>query len=132
MIRLDAGGHYEVLWYVEDIDDRTGFRRSNVYRAAMPGQFEIDPDHFDGTDSWQAASLAKVHVRKTNRASAGAGEQALHGNTSGHATLRSAATRNVSKAQGPEVVAVQNKRKASIRKERHDDFIQHHCLPPSG
>jgi len=66
-----------------------------------------------------AAMFIAPHVRKTNRAWAGAGGQALHGNTGGHATLRSAATRNVSKAQGPKVVAVQNKRKASIRKERH-------------
>src|ERR1700719_1930408 len=94
-----------------------GFAAAMFITPQCRAQFEIDPDHFDGTDSWQAATLAKVHVRKTNRASAGAGGQALHGNTSGHTTLRSAATRNVSKAQGPEVVAVQNKRKASIRKE---------------
>jgi hypothetical protein len=82
-------------------------------------QSEIDPDHFDGTDSWQAAALAKVHVPKTNRASAGAAGQALNGNTSGHATLRATAVRNVPNAQGPEAVAVLDKRKASARKGRH-------------
>jgi hypothetical protein len=96
-----------------------GFTAAMFIAPQCRAQSEIDPDHFDGADSWQAAAMAKVHVRKTNRASAGAGGQALHGNTSGHATLRSAATRNVSKAQEPEVVAVQNKRKASIRKQRH-------------
>jgi hypothetical protein len=67
-----------------------GFAAAMFIAPQCRAQFEIDPDHFDGTDSWQAAALAKVHVRKTNRASAGAGGQALHGNTSGRATLRQA------------------------------------------
>ncbi len=28
-------------------------------------QSEIDPDHFDGTDSWQAVAVAKVQAPKT-------------------------------------------------------------------
>ena len=67
-----------------------GFAAAMFITPQCRAQFEIDPDHFDGTDSWQAAALAKVHVRKTNRASVGAGGQALHGNTSGRATLRQA------------------------------------------
>jgi hypothetical protein len=82
-------------------------------------QFEIDPDHFDGTDSWQTVAVAKVHVPKTNPAKAGAAGQVLKGNTSGHATLRATAVRNVPNAQGPEAVAVLDKRKASTRKDRH-------------
>jgi hypothetical protein len=96
-----------------------GFAAAMLIAPQCRAQFEIDPDHFDGNDPWQAADLAKVHVPKTNRASAGARGQALNGNTSGHATLRSTAARNVRNAQGPEVVAVQDKRKASTRKERH-------------
>jgi len=67
-----------------------GFAAAMFIAPQCRAQFEIDPDHFDGTDSWQAAVLAKVHVRKTNRAWAGAGGQALHGNTSVRATLRQA------------------------------------------
>ena len=50
-----------------------GFAAAMFIAPQCRAQFEIDPDHFDGTDSWQAAALAKVHVRKTNRASAGVG-----------------------------------------------------------
>ncbi len=82
-------------------------------------QSEIDPDHFDGTDSWQAVAVAKVQAPKTNPAKAGAAGQVLNGNTSGHATLRATAVRNVPNAQGPEAVAFLDKRKASARKDRH-------------
>ena len=82
-------------------------------------QSEIDPDHFDGTDSWQAVAVAKVQAPKTNPAKAGAAGQVLNGNTSGHATLHATAVRNVPNAQGPEAVAVLDKRKASTRKDRH-------------
>ncbi len=96
-----------------------GFAAAGLIAPQCRAQFEIDPDHFDGNDPWQTVAVAKVHVPKTNRASAGARGHALNGKSSGHVTLRSAATRNVPNAQGPEVVAVQNKRKASARKDRH-------------
>jgi hypothetical protein len=96
-----------------------GFAATMFIAPQCRAQFEVDPDHFDGTDSWQAAALAKVHVPKTNRASAGAGGQVLNGNTSGHATLRSPAARNVPNTQRLELVAVHDKRKAFTRKERH-------------
>jgi hypothetical protein len=95
-----------------------GFAAAMLIAPQCRAQFEIDPDHFDGTDSWQAAALAKVHVPKTNPAAAGAAGQALNENTSSHATLRSPAALKVPNAQGPEVVAVQDKRKASTQKER--------------
>jgi len=82
-------------------------------------QFEIAPDHFDDTDSWQTVAVAKVHVPKTNPAKTGVAGQVLNGNTSGHATLRATALRNVPNAHGPEAVAVLDKRKASNRKDRH-------------
>jgi hypothetical protein len=31
----DGGEHYEIPWYVANIDNRAGFRCSNVYCAAM-------------------------------------------------------------------------------------------------
>jgi hypothetical protein len=96
-----------------------GFATAMFVAPQCRAQSEIDPDHFDGTDSWQAAALAKVHVPKTNRASAGAAGQALNGNTSGHATRRFAAARNLPNSQAREVVAVEDRRKASTRKGRH-------------
>ena len=96
-----------------------GFAAAMLIAPQCRAQYEIDPDHFDGTDSWQAVALAKVHVPKTNPATAGVAGQVLNRNTSGHATLRSLTAHNVSNTQGLEVVAVQDKRKASTRKEKH-------------
>lgn len=96
-----------------------GFAGAGLIAPQCPAQSEVDPDHLDGRDSWQAAALAKVHVPKTNRASAGAAGQAQNRNTSGHATLRFTAAGNVPDAQRSDAVAVQNKRKASTRKEKH-------------
>jgi hypothetical protein len=96
-----------------------GFGAAMFIAPQCRAQGEIDPDHFDGTDSRQSAALAKVHVPRTNPATAGAAGQALNRNTSGHATLRSTTARNVPNTQGLEVVAVQDKRKASTRKDRH-------------
>jgi hypothetical protein len=96
-----------------------GFAAAMFIAPQCRAQFEIDPDHFDGTDSWQVAALAKDHGPKTNPAEAGAAGQALNGNPSGRATLRSTAARNVPNTLGPEGVAAQNKRKVSARKDRN-------------
>jgi hypothetical protein len=96
-----------------------GFAAAGFIAPQCRAQFEVDPDHFDGTDSWQAAALAKVHGPKINRASVGGAGQAQNRNTSGRATLHFTAAGNVPDAQRSEAVAVQNKRKASTRKEKH-------------
>ena len=96
-----------------------GFAAAMSVAPQCRAQSEIDPDHFDGADSWQAAALTKGRVLKTNPAEAGAAGQALNGNANGRATFRPIAARDVPKAQGPEVAAVQDKRKASTRKQRH-------------
>ena len=96
-----------------------GFAAAMLIAPRCRAQGEIDPDHFDGTDFWQTAAVAKVHAPKTNPAKAGAAGQVLNRNTSGHATLRATAVRNVPNAEGRETVAVLDKRKASTRKDRH-------------
>jgi hypothetical protein len=93
-----------------------GFAAAALIAPQCRAQSDINPDHFDGTDSWQAAALVKVHIPKANHASVGVAGQALNGNTSGLATLRPAAALNMSDSQAPEVVAVQAKRKVSTRK----------------
>jgi hypothetical protein len=147
-LATSAKKQFAVLYKKARVNDLPGLENSNRYGWMMEGtmnsfgmfrismivptfaaamfvapqcraQFEIDRDHFDGTDSWQAAALAKAYAPKTNRVQAGAAGQALNGNTTGRATLRPTAARNVPNAQGPELAAVQDKRKASTRKERH-------------
>lgn len=93
-----------------------GFAAAVLIAPQCRAQSDVNPDHFDGTDSWQAAALAKVHVPKINHALAGAAGQALNGNTSGLATIRPAAAPSMPNSQAPEVVAVQAKRKVSTSK----------------
>ena len=95
-----------------------GFAAAMSVAPQCRAQSEVDPDHFDGTDSWQAVALTKIHMLKTNPAEASPAGQALNGDASGRATLRPIAARNVPNAQGPEMAAVQDKRKASTRKQR--------------
>lgn len=95
-----------------------GFAAAMSVAPQCRAQSEIDPDHFDGTDSWQPVALTKIHMPITNPAEAGAAGQALNGNASGRATLRPIAARNMPNALGQEVAAVQDKRKASTRKQR--------------
>lgn len=78
-------------------------------------QSEVAPDHFDGTDSWAAAAAAKVPAPKAKQFPVAA-TQARNQKLSTHATPLLASAKNFSESQRPEVLAIQDQRKAQARK----------------
>lgn len=78
-------------------------------------QSEVAPDHFDGTDSWAAAAAAKVPAPKAKQFPVAA-TQARNQKLSTHATPLLASAKNFSESQRPEVLAIQDKRNARVRK----------------
>jgi hypothetical protein len=79
-------------------------------------QSEVAPDHFDGTDSWAAAAAAKVPAPKAKQFPVAATQAARNQKLSTHATPLLASAKNFSESQRPQVLAIQDKRKAQARK----------------
>lgn len=85
------------------------FGAALVLAPSSRAQAEIAPDHFDGSDSWAAAAESKAPTPKAKQASAAIQAQSKKSGTH-------AAANNVSEPKLAELVAIQDKRKASPRK----------------
>ncbi len=80
-----------------------------VLTPSCRAQSEINPDHFDGTDSWEVAAKTSAPQRLHSRAVQN--QQAKNKLTSGSSTFQLAAERHF-----PAHVAIQDKRKPLVRK----------------
>jgi hypothetical protein len=86
-----------------------------VFTPVCKAQAEVNPDHFDGTESWAVAAPRPVLVAKTNHLPSAAALQAKNEKTAGP-TLKLSSARDVQNPLGPEGVAIQDKRKATASK----------------
>lgn len=86
-----------------------------VFAPVCKAQAEVNPDHFDGTESWSVAAPRSVPVAKSNHLPSAAPLQAKNEKTAGP-TLKLSSARDVQNPLGPEGVAIQDKRKATASK----------------
>lgn len=90
-----------------------GLGAALVLTPACRAQSEINPDHFDGADSWEwAAHHAAVQKPKMVPAA----RQARSGKSDSASTFQLAAARDLAKPIWHDAVAIQNKRKTAARK----------------
>lgn len=92
-----------------------GLGAALLLTPACKAQSEVAPDHFDGTDAWEAAAH-KPLTAKTKLASASTQAQGQNRNAGSGATVRLAAARDLSKSERQDAVAIQDKRKTAVRK----------------
>jgi hypothetical protein len=91
-----------------------GLGAALLFSPACKAQSEIDPDHFDGTDSWEVAYRAKaIKSNKTNHK-----PQALHSKSRLPilAQAQPPAAPGVATPEAQDSVAIADKRKAATRK----------------
>jgi hypothetical protein len=96
-----------------------GFGAVLVLTPSCRAQSEINPDHFDGSDSWEVAARTPAPHAVTWRASRNQqaqNKQAQSKPASASSTFQLAAERKSSAPQRPDAVAIQDKRKAAVRK----------------
>ena len=91
-----------------------GFGAVLVFTPSCRAPSEISPDHFDGTDSWETA--AKTLTPHALHSSAPKNQLAKTKLARAPSTLQLAADRQVSAPQGPDAVAIPDKRKPAVRK----------------
>lgn len=77
-------------------------------------QSEVSPDHFDGTDPWE--TVAGKPIAPQSKSAPANSYQAQNKKTGSSATLQMASEREVTKSVSHNAVAVQDKRKATARK----------------
>lgn len=92
-----------------------GLGAALVLSPASRAQSEITPDHFDGTDPWEAAAH-KVARPKVQQAQAAL--PAVDRKADLHATQNLAAAGDLVKPVRQEVVAILDKRKMTTRKSK--------------
>jgi len=92
-----------------------GLGAALLLTPACKAQSEVAPDHFDGTDAWEAAAH-KPLAAKTKPASASTLVQAQNQNAGSSATVQLAAARDLSKPGHQDAVTIQDKRKTVVRK----------------
>ena len=96
-----------------------GFGAVLVLAPSCRAQSEINPDHFDGSDSWEVAARTPAPHAETSRASRNQqaeNKQAQSKPAGGSSTFQLAAERQSSAPQPHDAVAIQDKRKPSARK----------------
>jgi hypothetical protein len=103
-----------VLWKLPLI--LAGLVAALVLTPASKAQSEVDPDHFDGTDSWQTAVAHQASTPGHNQAKTLGQTQAQNKKSVSGATVQLAAARQGSQPARPDVVALQDKRKTAARK----------------
>lgn len=86
-----------------------------LFSPACKAQSEVNPDHFDGTDAWEAAARKPVNsqVKATQKSGA---FQAKSQKAGSGASVQLAAVRDQSNPVPGNAVAVEDKRKAAVRK----------------
>jgi hypothetical protein len=96
-----------------------GFGALLAFTPSCRAQSEINPDHFDGTDSWEVAARTPAPHAAASRASRNQqaqNKQAQSKPASKSSTFQLAAERQSSAPQPHDAVAIQDKRKPSARK----------------
>jgi hypothetical protein len=93
-----------------------GFGAVLILTPSCKAQSEVNPDHFDGTDSWAATAKRPVSLPTAKQAPKHANLQAQNRKATSGPTVQPAAEREVSEPARPEVVAIQDKRKTAVRK----------------
>lgn len=86
-----------------------------AFPSACKAQSEVSPDHFDGTDPWEAAAQ-KLHLAKSKPAQMRTALQANPKSPGTAATVKLAATRELSTSARHDAVAVEDKRKPAVHK----------------
>ena len=90
-----------------------GFGALLLFSPACKAQSEVNPDHFDGTDTWEVASRKPM----TSQAKAAQKSGALQARSQkASASVQLAAVRDMSNPAPGSAVAVEDKRKAAVRK----------------
>ena len=83
------------------------------FPSTCKAQSEVSPDHFDGTDSWEAAAK-KPHAAKPKPAQVSL--QSNQGKPGTNPTMQLAAKREFSAPARHDAVAVEDKRKPTAQK----------------
>jgi hypothetical protein len=96
-----------------------GFGALLVFTPTCKAQSEINPDHFDGTDSWQRSAQKPV-LSIERLASILPSAQAQDKKPSSTATFQFATVRDSAKPTQEDAVALQDKRKAG-RKPKNQE-----------
>jgi hypothetical protein len=91
-----------------------GFGALLLFTPSCRAQSEVSPDHFDGTDSWEAA--ARTPTPHTTHAPASKDQLAKTNASKASSTLQLASDRQRSAPQRREPVAIPEKRKPAVRK----------------
>ncbi len=92
-----------------------GFGVLAVFAPSCKAQSEVSPDHFDGTDSWEIAARKPVAAKGKAAPTTGS-YQAQNRKTGAGASLQLASARESLKSMPHDAVAVQDKRKVTVRK----------------
>ena len=92
-----------------------GFGALLLFSPACKAQSEVNPDHFDGTDTWEVAARKPVTAQGKVAQKSGA-LQAQSQKASASTNIQLAAVRDVSNPAPRDAVAVQDKRKPAVRK----------------
>src|SRR5207244_113817 len=92
-----------------------GFGALLLFSPACKAQSEVNPDHFDGTDTWEAAARRPVASQGKAAQKSGA-LQAQSQKASASTNVQLAAVRDVSNPVPRNAAAVQDKRKPTVRK----------------
>ena len=85
------------------------------FPSACKAQSEISPDHFDGTDPWEAVAQ-KPHTAKPKPAQLRTVSQSNPKKSGTTGTVQLAATREFSTPARHDAVAVEDKRKPAVQK----------------
>jgi len=92
-----------------------GFGALLLFSPACKAQSEVNPGHFDGTDTWEVAARKPV-TSKTKPTPAIASYQANNQRAGSGGSVQLVAVRDLSNPVPRNDVAVQDKRKPAVRK----------------
>jgi hypothetical protein len=92
-----------------------GFGALLLFSPACKAQSEVNPDHFDGTDTWEVAARKPVTAQGKVAQKSGT-LQAQSQKASTGASVQLAAVRDMSNPAPVSAVAVEDKRKTAVRK----------------
>ncbi|HYW97489.1 MAG TPA: hypothetical protein VE822_00130 [Candidatus Elarobacter sp.] len=92
-----------------------GFGALLLFSPACKAQSEVNPDHFDGTDTWEIAARKPMTPQAKAAQKSGA-LQAQSQKAGSNASVQLAAVRDLSNPVPRNAVAIQDKRKPAVRK----------------
>ena len=92
-----------------------GFGALLLFSPACKAQSEVNPDHFDATDTWEIAARKPMTPQAKAAQKSGA-LQAQSQKAGSNASVQLAAVRDLSNPVPRNAVAIQDKRKPAVRK----------------